>query len=202
MAAQRFYLEISDMPSADKLKSFVKSWIPSESLKAKEDGFWEDAIKNVLAKDFQGQKLSSVSLKIDIVNFTKENWHLPFSRFYDALRLSGPDISWSAVIIAVNWKGFYVIDDMSNSRLEILYMEIVNVSRERYYIYIYINPQRFSVEQSNLSVSAIELRAMVFHFVDLSVYMDTTFKSIVSSNTFFPSFCASHLIDIICGICA
>lgn len=47
-----------------------------------------------------------------------------FSRFYEALRVSGPSLPKNDVILAINWTGVYFVDDQEQVLLELSFPEI------------------------------------------------------------------------------
>ena len=67
-------------------------------------------------------------MKEDVVNFARFKWPLLFSRFYEAVRTSGPKLPTDQLIIAVNWTGVYMVDDQEQVILELSYPEIKSIS--------------------------------------------------------------------------
>jgi len=65
-----------------------------------------------------------LKVKEDVVEYAKYKWPLLFSRFYEALRVSGPSLSKNDVIIAINWTGVYFVDDQEQVLLELSFPEI------------------------------------------------------------------------------
>ena len=70
------------------------------------------------------EKISHSKIKEDIVEYAKYKWPLLFSRFYEALRTSGPVLPKNDVIIAINWTGIYMVDDQEQVLLELSFPEI------------------------------------------------------------------------------
>ena len=70
-------------------------------------------------------------MKEDVVNFARFKWPLLFSRFYEAVRTSGPKLPTDQLIIAVNWTGVYVVDDQEQVLLELSFPEITTVSSQK-----------------------------------------------------------------------
>ena len=71
-------------------------------------------------------------VKEDVVNYAKFKWPLLFSRFYEAYKFSGPSLPKNDVIVAVNWTGVYVVDDLEQVLLELTFPEITQVSSSRW----------------------------------------------------------------------
>lgn len=68
--------------------------------------------------------MTHLKVKEDIVEYAKYKWPLLFSRFYEALRVSGPILPKNDVIIAINWTGIYMVDDQEQVLLELSFPEI------------------------------------------------------------------------------
>ena len=70
-------------------------------------------------------------VKEDVVNYARFKWPLLFSRFYEVVKFSGPSLPKNDVIVAVNWTGVYVVDDLEQVLLELSFPEITQVSSSR-----------------------------------------------------------------------
>lgn len=66
-----------------------------------------------------------------MVLYCKFKWPLLFSKFFEAYRFSGPSLPKNDVIIAVNWTGFYIVDDQEHVLLELSFPEITSVTSSR-----------------------------------------------------------------------
>ena len=77
------------------------------------------------------ERVPSLTVKEDIVNYAKYKWPLLFSCFYEAYKFAGPSLPKNEVIIAVNWTGVYVVDDQEQVLLELSFCEITAVSSSR-----------------------------------------------------------------------
>lgn len=80
---------------------------------------------------FVMERVPSLTVKEDIVNYAKYKWPLLFSCFYEAYKFAGPSLPKNEVIIAVNWTGVYVVDDQEQVLLELSFCEITAVSSSR-----------------------------------------------------------------------
>jgi len=80
---------------------------------------------------FVKERVPSLTVKEDIVNYAKYKWPLLFSCFYEAYKFAGPSLPKNEVIIAVNWTGVYVVDDQEQVLLELSFCEITAVSSSR-----------------------------------------------------------------------
>lgn len=88
-------------------------------------------IKEVVQKNLLVARPRLMSLKEDTVSLAKDKWFLLFSRFYDAPKVVGPGVALSSVVIAVNNKGLYILDEADTIRMHIAFWEIVSIVKGR-----------------------------------------------------------------------
>lgn len=72
-----------------------------------------------------------INAKEDIVMFAKLTWPILFSRFYEAKRISGPELAQDNIIIAVNWTGIYFVDNQEHMLLELSFPEVTGVTFDK-----------------------------------------------------------------------
>lgn len=133
MAAQRFFCESQDSMEKMDLTSFLKSWLPEESQKAKDMGYWEEQVKKALREEFpKGKKVTPESLRADIVTYAKNKWHCQFSRFYDASKVVGPAMTLQNGIVGVNSKQIDIMDEKENVRNHLTFIELASISKARH----------------------------------------------------------------------
>lgn len=77
------------------------------------------------------EKSDPLKVKEDIVEYAKLKWPLLFSRFYEALKVTGPSLSKNDVIIAINWTGIYFVDDQEQVLLELPFPEITSIHSQK-----------------------------------------------------------------------
>uniref|UniRef100_A0A0B7B7B9 Uncharacterized protein n=1 Tax=Arion vulgaris TaxID=1028688 RepID=A0A0B7B7B9_9EUPU len=133
IAAQQYFIEHGLNIDAQRLQSLLPSYFP-ESYLQKPNAFQilgNDVTSKLKGVYFQNTKAAPSKVKEDIVSFTKYKWPLLFSRFYEALKFSGPSLPKNDVIIAVNWTGVYVVDDQEQVLLELSFPEITAVFSSR-----------------------------------------------------------------------
>lgn len=75
----------------------------------------------------QLKHLPNGQLQEDIVVFAQLNWPMMFSRFFEAVKESGPDMLTSNIILAVNWTGLFFINDQEEVLVGNNY-KIVNIN--------------------------------------------------------------------------
>lgn len=77
------------------------------------------------------EKVPTLKVKEDVVEYAMYKWPLLFSRFYEALRVNGPILPKNDVIIAINWTGIYLVDDQEQVLLELSFPEITSAQSQK-----------------------------------------------------------------------
>lgn len=134
IAAQQYYIENGDQLILEKLVESLPHYIPDHCLQANEKSVerWASLIVSAYKKSYYlRERVPPLKVKEDIVEYAKFKWPLLFSRFYEALRVSGPSLSKNDVIIAINWTGLYFVDDQEQVLLELSFPEITSVQSQK-----------------------------------------------------------------------
>nr|KAG5696739.1 hypothetical protein BaRGS_028859 [Batillaria attramentaria] len=128
---KRFYIEHSADTKFEKLDMFVRSWLTEDALKKQDAAYYVEKVRESLQNNFLANRPSHESLKKDIVCFAKDKWFLLFSRFYDAPKVVGPGVALTKVVVALNNKGVYILDDTDTIRMHIAFWEVATVTKGR-----------------------------------------------------------------------
>ncbi|XP_076340822.1 unconventional myosin-VIIa ck isoform X2 [Tachypleus tridentatus] len=134
IAAQQYYIEHGVELVMDHLGALLPNCIPDYCLQASEKSIekWAGLIVTAYKKSYYyRERVPPLRVKEDIVDYAKFKWPLLFSRFYEALRASGPHLPKNDVIIAINWTGVYVVDDQEQVLLELSFPEITSVVSQK-----------------------------------------------------------------------
>ena len=133
IAAQQYYIDYGADMMLDRMQSLLPTYIPDSSLHGtKSLNYWIQGVSNCFRKSyFVRDRIATLHVKEDIVNYAKYKWPLLYSRFYEAYKFAGPSLPKNDVIIAVNWTGVYVVDDQEQVLLELSFPEITAVSSSR-----------------------------------------------------------------------
>ena len=134
IAAQQYYIDYGDDLVLDKLISSLPNYIPDHCFKPNEKSIekWTNLIVNAYKKSYYyKESVSPLKVKEDVVEYAKFKWPLLFSRFYEALRVSGPLLPKNDVIVAINWTGVYFVDDQEQVLLELSFPETTSAQSEK-----------------------------------------------------------------------
>ncbi|CAL1540127.1 unnamed protein product [Lymnaea stagnalis] len=133
IAAQQYFIEYEHNFDAKLLESLLPSYI-NESYLLK-DNISTEWVASILTKlkgpYFHSPKINPLKIKEDIVTYSKFKWPLLFSQMFEVDKLSGPNLPKDDAVIAVNWTGVYVVDDLEQVLLELSFPEISNISHVR-----------------------------------------------------------------------
>ncbi|KAG9510154.1 Myosin-VIIa, partial [Fragariocoptes setiger] len=127
IVAHQYYVANKTNLDLEALIESVKAYVPDHYLKNNERSLerWTRDVKNAYINSyFYKEKTPIERVKEDVVEYAKYKWPLLFSRFYEALLVSGPSLPKNDVIIAINWTGLYLVDDQEQVLLELSFPEI------------------------------------------------------------------------------
>ncbi|XP_015109747.1 myosin-VIIa [Diachasma alloeum] len=159
VVAQQLYVDHQKRMTPENLKSAMPLYIPNHLLQ----GVVHEALKKwqkLTLKAYESnvnviQGAPVIRAKEDIVMFAKVTWPILFSRFYETLKTSGPDLPTVNVIIAVNWTGIYFIDDQERVLLEMSFPEVAEVT-----------VQNFQGNSRNIIITSVQREEWVFQTCD------------------------------------
>ncbi|KAB0790860.1 hypothetical protein PPYR_14947 [Photinus pyralis] len=132
LVAQQYFIDNGTEMNQKILHTRLGEYLPGYLLKQGENvEHWERNIIDAFGKSVcVKQRYPVIKVKCDIVRYTKAVWPMLFSRFFEAIQISGPELPKNKMIIAVNWTGVYMIDDQEQILLELPFVEIVYVGYE------------------------------------------------------------------------
>lgn len=131
MAAQQYYVDNGASLDPRVLSSLLHNYIPNHFLKSGADkglSRWEKLVAEAFKKSyFAKEQVPDIKVKEDIVAYAMMKWPLLFSRFYETVKISGPELPKNNIILAVSWTGIYFVDDEEQVLLELSFPEIMGV---------------------------------------------------------------------------
>ncbi|XP_031662727.1 unconventional myosin-VIIa [Oncorhynchus kisutch] len=130
LAAMYYYVTFGSTNSVESAKKVVGECITTELIETKSQGKW---IQLVTAAHTQGpyinSRRSTDSVKGDVVDYARQKWPIFFSKFYEVTQMSGPPLSKSNFIVAINWNGISFQDEKEKKLLELPYPEVTGVNK-------------------------------------------------------------------------
>ncbi|XP_013181332.1 PREDICTED: myosin-VIIa-like [Papilio xuthus] len=173
LAAQQHYIEHGDRIDPNVLRKVIVNYIPNQFIKSNDVALtkWEHLVTKAFesAKSIQS-KVDPLRCKEDIVIYAKLKWPMLFSRFFEAVKLKGDSINKDIIIIAVNWTGIYIVDQLEHILLEISFPEITYVAYDDDEEYDNVGRVTIrTIQQEEFifqSVDASELSSLMIYIID------------------------------------
>ncbi|KAG8034767.1 hypothetical protein G9C98_007843 [Cotesia typhae] len=185
LVAQQLYIDYQTSLTPDNLKNTMHLYIPDHLLQNSVPealSKWQKLVLEAYKKNSNvTNALPILKVKEEIVYFAKHAWPILFSRFYEATRVSGPEFPVNDVIIAVNWTGVYFVDDQEQMLLELSFIEIAEVTIQKFDNSLVNNLIMTTVQRDEYifkSIDAEDLVSLVNYLIDglkeRSVYVVAT----------------------------
>lgn len=162
IAAQQHYIEYGPRIDPNVLRKVIVNYIPNQFIQSNDAALtkWEHLVTKAFESSQSVQsKIDPLKCKEDIVIFAKLKWPMLFSRFFEAIKLKGEMINKDLVIIAINWTGIYIVDQLEHILLEISYAEVT---------YVAYNEDDEFENLGRVTIRTIQLEEFVFRSVDAS----------------------------------
>ncbi|XP_009987767.1 PREDICTED: unconventional myosin-VIIb [Tauraco erythrolophus] len=132
IGAKYCYIQFGDSIHNELVQKVLHDCIPVKQLKSKPLEKWVSLITYAHAKaPYTQDRLSSQTVKEQLVDFARFQWPLLFSRFFEVTKFSGPSLPKNHFIVAVNWKGICFLDESEKRLLELTFPEITGIHTNR-----------------------------------------------------------------------
>ncbi|XP_026199603.1 unconventional myosin-VIIb [Anabas testudineus] len=132
LAAKHLYIQHGADSSLQNVKGAVQECINNSLLEAKSEAKWVQMVSTAHAQaQFLSSRQHADSVKAEMVDYTKEKWPMFFSRFFEVAKLSGPSLSKSKFIVAINWTGITFLDEREKRLLQLSFPEVTGVNTVR-----------------------------------------------------------------------
>lgn len=133
LIAQQYYVENGPNINQKVLHTRIGEYTPTYMVqKGEYSAEWEKKIVDSFNRSTcVKENKPAIKAKEDIVKYGKLVWPILFSKFYEAIKVSGPELPKNNMIIAVNWTGVYMIDDQEQILMEMTFADIGYVSYQQ-----------------------------------------------------------------------
>lgn len=156
--AQQYYIDNGGHMDETVLHARIGEYIPSYLIRhdSKLDA-WKTRIKQSFEQSACVRfRKSATKVKQDIVKYAIIAWPILFSRFFEAVKLAGPELPKNNVIVAVNCNGIFLIDDQERILLELNFVGVTYVGYE------HVPRKQFH----NLTLRTVQRQEFVFQSPD------------------------------------
>uniref|UniRef100_A0A8C3X1R9 Unconventional myosin-VIIb n=1 Tax=Catagonus wagneri TaxID=51154 RepID=A0A8C3X1R9_9CETA len=132
LLAQHCYVHLGASARSEAIQELLPSCIPSKLHRTKAPEKWASLVAAVHAKAPYTQKRATpLAVQEQVVDTARLQWPLLFSRLFEVTTLSGPRLPKTQLILAVNWKGMYFLDQKEKMLLELSFLEIMSLITDR-----------------------------------------------------------------------
>ncbi|CAG9784601.1 unnamed protein product [Diatraea saccharalis] len=173
IAAQQHYIEFGFKIDPNMLRKVIVNYIPNQFIQSNDASLtkWEHLVTKAFESSQSIQsKIDPLRCKEDIVIYAKLKWPMLFSRFFEALKLKGDSINKDLVIIAVNWTGIYIVDQLEHILLEISFSEVTYVAYQEDQDYDNLGKIIIrTIQQEEFvfqSIEASEMSILIIYLID------------------------------------
>lgn len=133
LIATQYYVENGAQMNSQRLHTRIGEYMPTYIVKKGQNmDEWEKKIREAFSMLLcVKNKLPPIKAQEFIVKYAKTTWPILFSKFFETIQISGPQLPTKNMIVAVNWTGIFMIDDQEQILLELTFADVIFVSFER-----------------------------------------------------------------------
>ncbi|XP_056420651.1 unconventional myosin-VIIb isoform X2 [Hyla sarda] len=132
LMSKHYYIKYGEVLKDEHIQNVLKDCIPAKQLATKPITYWANLLKESQAKaQYILEKTPALQVKETIVDYSRQQWPLLFSKFFEASRFAGPSISRNHFIVAINWKGVSFLDEAEKKLLDLTFPELTSILTKR-----------------------------------------------------------------------
>lgn len=129
LAAKHLYIQHGSDSSPAKVKEAVQECINNSLLEAKSEAKWTQMVSTVHSQSpFVSSRQKAEEVKAEMVDYARLKWPMLFSRFFEVVKLAGPQLPKNKFIVAVNWTGITFLDEREKRLLNLTFPEVTGVN--------------------------------------------------------------------------
>ncbi|XP_036093884.1 unconventional myosin-VIIb isoform X3 [Rousettus aegyptiacus] len=132
LLAQHCYVQLGASVRREAVQQLLPSCVPSKLYRTKTPEEWVSLVSATHAKALYTQKRATPrTVQEQVVDAARLRWPLLFSRLFEVTTFSGPRLPKTQLILAVNWKGLYFLDQKERMLLELSFPEVMSLIANR-----------------------------------------------------------------------
>ncbi|KAB1278758.1 Unconventional myosin-VIIb [Camelus dromedarius] len=132
LLAQHCYVQLGATAGREAIQVLLPSCVSSKLYRTKPPDTWASLVTAAHTKAPYTQKRATpLAVQEQVVDTARLQWPLLFSRLFEVTTLSGPRLPKTQLILAVNWKGLYFLDQKEKMLLELSFLEIMSLITDR-----------------------------------------------------------------------
>ncbi|KAM9249280.1 unconventional myosin-VIIb [Dugong dugon] len=132
LLARHCYVQLGASASSEAIQELLPSCIPTKLYRTKPPEKWASLVAAAHTKAPYTQKQATLlAVREQVVDMARLQWPLLFSRLFEVTTLSGLRLPKTKLILAVNWKGLYFLDQREKVLLELSFPEVMGLVTNR-----------------------------------------------------------------------
>ncbi|KAB0402783.1 hypothetical protein E2I00_005145, partial [Balaenoptera physalus] len=132
LLAQHCYVQLGTSVGSQAVRELLPSCVPAKLYRTKTPEKWASLVTAAHAEAPYTQKRATpLAVQEQVVDTACLKWPLLFSRLFEVTTLSGPRLPRAQLILAVNWKGLYFLDQKEKMLLELSFLEVMSLTTDR-----------------------------------------------------------------------
>ncbi|KAM3932114.1 unconventional myosin-VIIb isoform 2-T2 [Leptodactylus fuscus] len=132
LMSKHYYIKYGEVLKDENIHNVLKDCIPAKQLASKPNTYWANLLKeNQATAQYITEKMSALQVKETVVDYSRQQWPLLFSKFFEASKFAGPSISRNHFIVAINWKGVSFLDETEKKLLDLSFPELTGILTKR-----------------------------------------------------------------------
>ncbi|XP_061055072.1 unconventional myosin-VIIb [Eubalaena glacialis] len=132
LLAQHCYVQLGTSVGSQAVRELLPSCVPPKLYRTKTPEKWASLVTAAHTEAPYTQKRATpLAVQEQVVDTACLKWPLLFSRLFEVTTLSGPRLPKAQLILAVNWKGLYFLDQKEKMLLELSFLEVMSLITNR-----------------------------------------------------------------------
>nr|XP_045006124.1 unconventional myosin-VIIb isoform X2 [Jaculus jaculus] len=128
LLARHCYVRFGATLRSEAVQELLPSCVPSKLYKTNSPEKWASLVIATHAKaPYTQQRAAALAVQEQVVDAALLQWPLLFSRLFEVTTLSGPRLPKTQLILAVNWKGMYFLDQKERILMELSFPEVMGL---------------------------------------------------------------------------
>ncbi|XP_012505369.1 PREDICTED: unconventional myosin-VIIb [Propithecus coquereli] len=132
LLARHCYVQLGASVGDKAVRELLPGCIPPKLYRTKPPEKWASLVTAAYAKaPYTQTQAAPLAVQEQVVDTAYLQWPLLFSRLFEVTTLSGPCLPKTQLVLAVNWKGLYFLDQQEKMLLELSFPEIMCLATNR-----------------------------------------------------------------------
>ncbi|XP_046319632.1 unconventional myosin-VIIb [Marmota monax] len=132
LLARHCYVQLGASLRGRAVQELLPGCVPSKLYKTRPPEKWASLVTDAHTKaPYTQTRATTLAVQEQVVDTALLQWPLLFSRLFEVTTLSGPRLPKTQLILAVNWKGLYFLDQRERTLLELSFPEIMGLVTNR-----------------------------------------------------------------------